>query len=444
MKSFPQDKKAWWQLLVFDSFKTDIQSQSIVCCFCLTVANGLRKCSGCKEVYYCSRDCQAKDWKQRHKNECQSTKNKVGKKDTLVLSAVDRTTVEHEKNNTNEDKEMPLSMETCPVCGISGQLKSCQRCLTQKYCSTQCQKVDWKKHKENCLIANKKTETEDNSSKMVEPLAICSCCKQKNTSLSCSGCNAIYYCSKSCQKQDWIKHKLSCKSQRSKMKVKETLSIAACQKLGLVTPEEHRGLNRNDGDKIEKEKAIFCSYLCAKCVKNKACVECLDCKTVLYCSTGCRDLDILEHQSGCYLAQLNRPLAGMSNTICFGNGVINVVNAPQHSMLPIDKNPLFVEDGANLNLIIERDIRARDKAVKKTLLKYPTHTLITRIREMPVEEMSMFGSNICRQPLVFLSYIRRFHRYRGRHNVYLQVRRLCDQKVCCIIFNALLYMYIRI
>ena len=121
-----------------------------------------------------------------------------------------------------------------------------------------------------------------------------------------------------------------------------------------------------------------------------------------------------------------------------------MVNAPQHSMLPIDKNPLFVEDGADLNLIIERDIRARDKAVKKTLLKYPTHTLITRIREIPIEEMSMFGSNICRQPLVFLSYIRRFHRYRGRHNVYLQVRRLCDQKVCCIIFNALLYMYIRI
>ena len=96
------------------------------------------------------------------------------------------------------------------------------------------------------------------------------------------------------------------------MKVKETINIAACQKLGLVTPEEHRGLNRNDGDKIEEDKAIFCSYLCAKCVKNKACVECPDCKTVLYCSTGCRDLDILEHQSLCYLAQINRPLTGIS------------------------------------------------------------------------------------------------------------------------------------
>ncbi|XP_078322908.1 uncharacterized protein LOC111123834 [Crassostrea virginica] len=387
----------------------DIQSQSIVCYFCLTVANNLRKCS---------------DWTKRHKYECQGARNKVGNKNALVHPAVERTAVEHERNTNNLDKGMPLIMETCPVCGISGQFKSCQGCLKQKYCSTKCQKVDWKKHKENCLKKNMKTETEDNRNDIAEPSTICSYCKEKDTSLSCSGCKAVYYCSKPCQKLDWIKHKLSCKSLKSKMKVKETLSIAACHELGLVTPEEHRGRNPNDGYSpvTEEKKRIFGTQLCTHCEKHKICVECPDCKSTLYCSTNCRDLDKMKHQSLCFFTQTNTctPLHGMSNMIGMGlEGRYIIGNSPHHSKL-IAENPLLIEDGANLNLIIERTVRARDKAVKKTLLKYPTHTLITRIREIPIEEMSMFGSNICRQPLVFLSYIRRFHRYRGRHNVYLQ------------------------
>ena len=393
-------------------------------------------------MYYCSKDCQKKDWIQRHKNECQGAKSKVGKQNALVLPAMERTTVEHERDNTNGDKGMPLSMETCPVCGMSGQLKSCQGCLKQKYCSTKCQKVDWKKHKDHCFKEITKTETENNRNDINETLAICSYCKRKNISLSCSGCNAVYYCSKSCQKLDWIKHKISCISQRSQMKVKETLTTAACHELGLVTPEEHRGRNPNDGYcPITEEIKFMCgSYLCIKCKKNKICVECPDCKSSLYCSTKCRDLDKIKHQSLCYFIQTNIPFRGMSDMISMRpDGRLNIVNSPHHSKL-IDKNPVFVEDGANLNLIIERTVMARDKAVKKTILKYPTHTLITRIREMPIEEKTMFASNICRQPVVFLSYIRRFHRYRGRHNVYLQVRKLCAKKVCCIILNALLHV----
>ena len=30
----------------------------------------LLACAACKEVYYCSRECQIKDWKARHKLEC--------------------------------------------------------------------------------------------------------------------------------------------------------------------------------------------------------------------------------------------------------------------------------------------------------------------------------------------------------------------------------------
>ena len=29
-----------------------------------------KKCVKCKSVYYCSKDCQVKDWKNKHKSEC--------------------------------------------------------------------------------------------------------------------------------------------------------------------------------------------------------------------------------------------------------------------------------------------------------------------------------------------------------------------------------------
>lgn len=34
---------------------------------------------------------------------------------------------------------------------------------------------------------------------------------QKNSSLRCSKCKKIYYCSVECQKQDWHSHKLICR-----------------------------------------------------------------------------------------------------------------------------------------------------------------------------------------------------------------------------------------
>lgn len=36
------------------------------------VCNGAakQKCSGCLSIFYCSRECQVKDWKNGHKNEC--------------------------------------------------------------------------------------------------------------------------------------------------------------------------------------------------------------------------------------------------------------------------------------------------------------------------------------------------------------------------------------
>ncbi len=40
------------------------------CNFCLRKVKNIQRCSSCKNVYYCSRDCQIQDWRQGHNNLC--------------------------------------------------------------------------------------------------------------------------------------------------------------------------------------------------------------------------------------------------------------------------------------------------------------------------------------------------------------------------------------
>lgn len=99
----------------------------------------------------------------------------------------------------------------------------------------------------------------------------------------------------------------------------------------------------------------------------------------------------------------------------------SISHAPSHSMLSFLQDPLHVQDNADLTLVIERSAISGERAREKIKKRFPNYILTTRIREIPLEKISFaVGSNICTQPFVFLSHIRRFHGYRGRHNVYLQ------------------------
>merc|ERR1712126_21231 len=42
----------------------------------------------------------------------------------------------------------------CTLCGIFGKLKLCSRCKLVRYCSTKCQREDWKRHKSECAMAD--------------------------------------------------------------------------------------------------------------------------------------------------------------------------------------------------------------------------------------------------------------------------------------------------
>lgn len=45
-----------------------------LCFRCLLPAEKLTKCGGCKHAVYCGKDCQSRDWKLQHKNDCKILK----------------------------------------------------------------------------------------------------------------------------------------------------------------------------------------------------------------------------------------------------------------------------------------------------------------------------------------------------------------------------------
>ena len=76
-----------------------------------------------------------------------------------------------------------------------GVVYRCQ-CRFRWYCTSSCQNEDWGKHKYDC----RRTQTCDTCHKIHWKLSIC------------SGCNVRWYCSTICQKKDWKdQHKYACK-----------------------------------------------------------------------------------------------------------------------------------------------------------------------------------------------------------------------------------------
>ena len=54
-------------------------SKMDTCAYCGANDGRYKKCTGCKAVSYCSRNCQKNDWKSRHKKSCLSVKRKQSK-----------------------------------------------------------------------------------------------------------------------------------------------------------------------------------------------------------------------------------------------------------------------------------------------------------------------------------------------------------------------------
>lgn len=127
-------------------------------------------------------------------------------------------------------------------------------------------------------------------------------------------------------------------------------------------------------------------YFCCLCNERPVAISCPDCNSDMYCSITCRDLDKETHQDICYSLQVKALSLNPSETLnrfSLGMNTLHFGFSPYHAKLPSERNPMYVQDGADLNLIVERTERSRNKAMAKAIHKFPNHILTIRIREIP-------------------------------------------------------------
>ena len=90
------------------------------------------------------------------------------------------------------------SISICAFCGKhTGKLQKCGLCRKVMYCNRECQRKDWKKHKEVC-------DAEQSELKK------CDGCEKEFYTLQSCPCRKVAYCSKECQRMDWHRHKTDC------------------------------------------------------------------------------------------------------------------------------------------------------------------------------------------------------------------------------------------
>jgi hypothetical protein len=268
-------------------------------------------CKGCKQVHYCGRICQKQDWK-RHKPEC-------------------RKVIENQKQknkNKKQNEKTTTGTEHCPDCPKNQKL-ICDGCSKVFLCCLKCPKENWKAHK--CKEERQK-QPEDIKSKTthkkIKHKVTCAGCKERGTH-QCGGCKEVYYCGTECQKQDWKRHKHECQKQnerntvitaRSKPK-NRTCQVEDCNDTGNFQcegcnqiyycsrtcqkqdwkqhkPECQKTVNR-EAQKIRNEvdeQKPKCQH---GCCEDRGIYLCDGCNEVYYCGLECQKEDWKRHKVAC-------------------------------------------------------------------------------------------------------------------------------------------------
>ncbi|KAK3091213.1 hypothetical protein FSP39_017992 [Pinctada imbricata] len=127
------------------------------CYLCQKVGNN-KRCSKCQKVWYCSKECQTKDW-ANHKKECKRS-----------CQTTENVSTDDGKDSKSEDAENFTTgtlYGNCGFCHKRGALKSCGACKASHYCSRECQKLHWPSHKHTCCKTSSKgtSSTQDTKEK---------------------------------------------------------------------------------------------------------------------------------------------------------------------------------------------------------------------------------------------------------------------------------------
>ena len=98
-----------------------------------------------------------------------------------------------------------MASKICGCCQKVGNLV-CSRCKSVCYCSATCQRTEWNKHKVTCIPIEPLVQPSEVGKKSIGP---CFTCKKPGNVL-CGKCKKVIYCSDICQKSDWMNHKKLC------------------------------------------------------------------------------------------------------------------------------------------------------------------------------------------------------------------------------------------
>lgn len=183
------------------------------CGYCGKHCAETKKCTGCKRIQYCSKDCQTNDW-PTHRSDCKTTiSNKVSKPGSVARPSTGKQCV---------SSVACKQLETvCNYCySVSKALKKCIKCGEAQYCGKECQAKHWPIHKTICkkqsdyvgphstsMLSQLKSEDT-----VIAESTFCAYCGSSSGKLmTCGRCKLIKYCSKDCQEKHWKKHKITCK-----------------------------------------------------------------------------------------------------------------------------------------------------------------------------------------------------------------------------------------
>ena len=177
------------------------------CDCCSKYSPDIKKCTRCKEVQYCSKECQTKHWPV-HSSSCKapSISNVQGSKPVLK----DTSTTGKPHFKSTEDTH-------CSYCNeVSESLKKCIRCKEVQYCGRECRVNHWPMHKTECkklsqLSNSHRPSTETKPKTDDAKILSCSFCGNFSVKLmTCGSCGKVKYCRKECQRKHWITHKALC------------------------------------------------------------------------------------------------------------------------------------------------------------------------------------------------------------------------------------------